>query len=245
MMLRFIHIRVAGAVLPAFLAFAGLVHAHVVPNMTVEAEFGSMGDYALRINVDPRTFLAADPTALPPVPASWYRDQTPEQVAATHDKAQRYLVSSLGVLFNGKKTALPACKIQAMDGTDNTPLKAETQELHLLATVSGQMPEAATTFQIDFAKDANTSLILLQSQAGKTELRPQVVFPGETSRPFQLIQTTAAVAPPADSPPSKTSEIYVIIALSVACVAMIIGWVLLRRYRHHHRSHRRPGDGRM
>ena len=74
--------RVLGAAFLALLEVAGVAHAHVVPNMTVEAEFNSAGGYTLRINVDPRTFLAADPTSLPPVPASWYLEQTPEQAAA-------------------------------------------------------------------------------------------------------------------------------------------------------------------
>ena len=78
------------------LAFATVAGAHVVPSMTVEAEFQSDGGYALRINVDPRTFLAPDPTTLPPVPASWYREQTPEQIAATHERAQYYLAEALG-----------------------------------------------------------------------------------------------------------------------------------------------------
>ena len=235
--------RIIGAVFLTFLAAASTVSAHVVPNMTVEAEFDSTGGYTLRINVDPRTFLAAEPTSLPPVPASWYLEQTPEQVAATHEKAQQYLASSLGLLFDGNKTILPACKIQAMDGADNTPLKADTQEVHLLATASGHLPAQSTTFQVDFAKDANTSLILLHSMAGKTELRPRVVFPGETSPPFQL--KVAAAAPPADPPAPKGSNIYLIIAISVACIVIITGWLLLSHYRHHHRAHRKPGAGKM
>ena len=243
MMYRFFRRRVLGAVFPALLAVAGDLHAHVVPNMTVEAEFNSAGGYTLRINVDPRTFLAADPTSLPPVPASWYLEQTPAQAAATHEKAQQYLASSLGVLFDGKKTELPACKIQAMDGADNTLLKADTQEVHLLATASGELPAAAATFQIDFAKEANTSLILLHTQAGKTELRPQVIFPGETSRPFQL--HVIDVAPSADSSPPRANEVYVIVMLAVACILGFIGRRLLNRFRHHHRAHRKPGDSQL
>ncbi len=241
---RFFSRRISVVVFLTFWAVASIVRAHVVPNMTVEVEFDSAGGYTLRINVDPRTFLASDPTSLPPVPASWYLEQTPEQVAATHEKAQQYLASSLGLLFNKQKTPLPACKIQAMDGADNTPLKADTQEVHLLATASGQLPANSTTFQVDFAKDANTSLILLHSMAGKTELRPQVIFPGETSRPFQLHVVAAAVAP-ADAPASKTNNIYLIITISVACIVIITGWLLLSHYRHHHRAHRKPGAGKM
>ncbi|MBN8422047.1 MAG: hypothetical protein J0L73_24235 [Verrucomicrobia bacterium] len=236
--------RIIGAVFLTFLAVASTVSAHVVPNMTVEAEFDSTGGYTLRINVDPRTFLAAEPTSLPPVPASWYLEQTPEQVAATHEKAQQYLARSLGLLFDGNKTILPACKIQAMDGADNTPLKADTQEVHLLATASGHLPAQSTTFQVDFAKDANTSLILLHSMAGKTELRPRVVFPGETSPPFQL-KVVAAAAPAAEEPSSKANQFYLIVAISVTCIIVIVGWMLLSHYRHHHRAHRRPGDRQM
>ena len=241
MMHRFIRRWVLGAAFPALLTVAGVVRAHVVPNMTVEAEFNSAGSYTLRINVDPRTFLAADPTALPPVPASWYLEQTPEQAAATHEKAQQYLASSLGVLFDGKKTVLPACKIQAMDGADNTLLKADTQEVHLLATASGELPVDVATFQIDFAKEANTSLILLHTQAGKTELRPQVIFPGETSRPFQL--HVIAAAPPVVSSPPEANEVYLIVALAVTIILVFIGRRLLNRFRHHHRAHRKAGDG--
>lgn len=240
---RFFSRRIIGVFL-TFSAVASIVRAHVVPNMTVEAEFDSTGGYTLRINVDPRTFLASDPTSLPPVPASWYLEQTPDQVAATHEKAQQYLARSLGLLFEGKKATLPACKIQAMDGADNTPLKADTQEVHLLAAASGRLPANSTSFQVDFAKDANTSLILLHSMAGKTELRPQVIFPGETSRPFQLHVVAPAALPP-DAPASQAGNIYLIIALSVACIVIITGWLLLSHYRHHHRAHRRPGDRQM
>lgn len=236
--------RALGAVFSAALAVISLAEAHVVPDMTIEADFNSSGGYSLRINVDPRTFLAADPKSLPPVPGSWYREQTPEQVAATHEKAQQYLAKSLGVMFNGQKIALPACEIQAMDGADNTPLSASTQEVHLLATASGPMPADASTFQIDLAKDANTNLILLHTQAGTAELRPQVIFPGETSRPLQL-KVTAAAAPPVVPPPPKTDEVYFIVVLSLVCILCIIGWQMLNHYRHHHRAHRKPGAGKM
>jgi hypothetical protein len=231
--------------LSAALAAVSLAQAHVVPDMTIEADFDAGGGYSLRINVDPRTFLAADPKSLPPVPGSWYRDQTPEQVAATHEKAQQYFVRSLGVLFNGQKIALPACQIQAMDGADNTPLNAETQEVHLLGTASGQVPADATTFQIDFAKDANTSLILLNKKAGTAEIRPQVVFPGETSRPVQLKVVAAVAHQPTVPAPPQANAVYLIVVVSLVCIMGIIGGMLLSRYRHHHRAHRKPGDGRM
>jgi hypothetical protein len=192
--------------LAAFLSVIGVAEAHVVPNMTIEADFAADRSYILRINFDPRTFLAADPTTLPPVPGSWYREQSQEQKAATHQKARDYLSSALGVLFGAQKSVLPDCEIQAIDGEDNNPLKADTQEVHLLATARGWVPETATTFQIDFAKDANTTLILLHTQAGAAEPRPQVIFPGETSRAFQLKTTEPAAPLPASPPPVASNS---------------------------------------
>ncbi|WP_395750454.1 hypothetical protein [Prosthecobacter sp.] len=250
--------RFTGAVTAALLLLVGAAQAHVVPNMTVEADFSSSGAYSLRINVDPRTFLAADPASLPPVPASWYREQTPEQVAVTHEKAREYLVSTLALMFNGQKTALPAFEIQAMDGADNTPLHAETQEVHLLATASGQVPPGAKTFQVDYSKAATIPLILLQKQRGESELRPRVVFGGEISPPFQLkavVATTDVAARPAVVRPAATRpeaapqqqghQVYLIIALSVVCILVIVGWRLLSHYRHYHRAHRKPGAEKL
>ncbi|MCB1279203.1 hypothetical protein [Prosthecobacter sp.] len=220
--------------------------------MTLEADFSAGGTYSLRINVDPRIFLATDPTTLPPVPASWYREQTPEQIAATHQKAQEYLSGALVVLFEGKKDVLPACEIQPIDGSDNTPLKADTLEVHLLAVAKGEVPAGATTFQIDFAHDANTSLILLHTQGGNSDLRPQVIFPGETSRAFHLKAAappvTASPASPqaapsakqSPSPASDANRLYLIVAVSITAILVIVGWQLLKHYRHHHRFHRRP-----
>jgi len=231
----------------AILAFAapGLAGAHVVPNMTVEADFAAEGGYSLRINVDPRTFLAADPTTLPPVPGTWYREQTPEQLAATHEKAGEYLSRALGLLFGGQKTPFPHWAIQAIDGESNTPLTAETQEVHLLVSATGRVPAGAASFQIDFAKDANTTLILLPSHGGQAAPRPQVIFPGETSRSYPLETSppapTPVVAPAAaPQPPVPLFSLGLVITLSVAVMLLIVGWRLLRQYRHHHRAHHRP-----
>ncbi|MGV3662481.1 MAG: hypothetical protein ACO1TE_20015 [Prosthecobacter sp.] len=224
------------------MAFPGPLRAHVVPNTTVEADFSADGGYVLRINVDPRTFMAADPTTLPPVPASWYRDQTQEQVAATHQKAREYLGASLGLIFSGHKVPLPECLFQAIDGDDNTPLDAETQEVHLLATARGTVPNGASSFQIDFAKGANTSLILLSTQPGKAAPRAQVVFPGEVSP--EVILRTETSAPPAPNPAPASEDsmnhIWLILVGGGTLIALIIGWRLLIRYRHHHKFHRKP-----
>lgn len=230
------------AAAPVVLALGCVAEAHVVPNMTIEAGFDSDGGFTLRINVDPRTFLAADPTTLPPVPGSWYREQTPGQTAATHEKAREYLSRALGLVFDGRKIPLPACEIQAIDGADNTPLKPDTQEVHLLATAHSSAPPGSGSFQIDFSKDANTTLILLQGRKGAPDVRTQVVFPGEVSRPFAFqVEKKPEVTAPPRPVVSKAGRVWVGILTASAIIILVIGWRLLARYRHYHRMHRRPG----
>ena len=171
------------------------VQAHSVPSLTVEAIFKTDRSYLLRVNVDPRLFLSTKPTSLPPVEASWYRDQSPEQVKATAKSASDYLASALTAVFSGTSSPLPAITCQPMDGATNLPLNADSKEVHLLAEMRGQAPAAAGDFTLAIGKDANSSVILINSVDGKQERRPQVLFPGETSRPFPLPPAPAAPPP--------------------------------------------------
>lgn len=225
--------------------------AHVVPNTTVEADFAADGTYTLRINLDPRTFLAEDPATLPPVPASWYRDQTPAQVAATQEKARAYLARAISFIFNGDlKHPLPECSIQPINGENNTPLGEDTKEVHLLATAKGVQPPGATVVRLDYSRHATTTMVLLVSQPGKSEPRAIVVFPGELSKEVALSRPVVAPRP---APPSAQSmnavavsqsshSVWFKVVLGVIFVCLIIGWRLLAYYRHHHRMHRRPGQ---
>jgi hypothetical protein len=222
-------------------AFPALVpaclQAHAVPSTEIVASFKKDRSYTLTINLDPRSFLAPDPTTLPPVPGSWYRDQSKEQIAATHAKARDYLAQVVSLIFSTTKAEQPAADLVAIDGNDNTPFKAETEEIHLLATLRGTLPAAASDFQIAYAKTATTSLILLIEHEGETERRPQVIFPGETSRAIKLAAEALPLPPPALP---KSNDFLLMSILSITVILLIIGWRLLIRYRHYHRSHRKP-----
>lgn len=227
----------------ALIALSGLLHAHNVPSMTIESRFTAGGNFDLTFNFDPRAFLAADPRTLPPVEGAWFADQSPDQAAATLEKARDYLRQSLGLLFNGKPFPMPELTLQPIDGADNTPLKPDTQELHMLAKCAASVPEGATEFQVTFAKGAAIDLILLNALENAAERRPQVLFPGETSRPF-VFRSTPPPPTAAVPPPTQNSRIS-IMTLGVALAAVFIGWSLLGKYRHFHRGHRKPKDREM
>jgi hypothetical protein len=224
----------------ALITLTGLLHAHNVPSMTIESRFTASGNFDLTINFDPRAFLATDPRSLPPVAGAWFSDQSPDQAAATLQKAEDYLRQSVGLIFNGRPIPLPKLTIQPIDGADNTPLKADTQELHLLAKCAAPIPEGASEFQIAFAKSAAIDLILLNALENAAERKPQVLFPGETSRPF-VFRSPPSPPPTAVEVSPKGSTISTVM-LVIALAAVFIGWRLLKKYRRFHRGHRKPKD---
>ena len=168
------------------LATSGQLQAHAVPSITVEALFKSDRSYDLKISVDARLFLSDKPTTLPPVEASWYRNQTAEQLQETEKRSNEYIEKALSFLFNGQAEPLSEITYKPMDGATNQPLGPESKEVHLLAEFHGTMPDPAKEFTLGVNKDANTSVILILTKDAETERRPQVLFPGETSRPFEL-----------------------------------------------------------
>jgi hypothetical protein len=159
--------------------------------MTIEADFDAQGHFKMKVNVDPRVIISDQPTTLPPVEAAWYLDQTPEQVKATYEKAVAYLNAQLKIQFGPNAWPLPQVSWQAMDGTTNLPLTAETKEVHLLATIKGSVPADQSTFALGFGQTAQVSLILLLKNPGLTEPKVMVLFPGETSRPFSVTAASA------------------------------------------------------
>ncbi len=184
------------ASLIALVLSTAAARAHVVPNMTIEADFAKDRSYTLRINLDPRVFLSDQPTSLPPVSADWYLSQTEAQKAETYAKATAYLEANLGLSFDGQTAPLPSCEFVALDGATYEAVKPETEETHLLATAKALVPEKAGGFSLAFGREANVSLILINGEEGIEERKPQVIFPGETSRPFKLTQAPAPASVP-------------------------------------------------
>lgn len=190
----------AGGLLPALLALVMplCAYAHQVPSLTVEALFTKDRAYTLRVSLDPRLFLSDQPSSLPPVPIEWFREQTPDQVKATWRQAAEYVREALELKFGDATTRITDCQFQPMDGATNQPLGPDTKEVHLLGEAKGTVPDGCDSFQIALSRNANVSMILLNSFDGEMERRPNVIFPGETSRAFVM-----KVAAPTPEPVTK------------------------------------------
>lgn len=161
-------------------------HAHQVPNMTVEAAFAADGGFEIKVNIDPRVFLSDNPTSLPPVPASWYLDQSEEQRHDTFRQATSHIGRMLKFLLGKEALKEPAIDWQAMDGATSLAVTADTAETHLLGTLRGAVPEGADRFTLEYAREGQVSLILLTTIPGMTEPKVQVLFAGEASRPVAI-----------------------------------------------------------
>ncbi|TDU70911.1 hypothetical protein EI77_02029 [Prosthecobacter fusiformis] len=224
--------------LTAFVLSAHTATAHVVPNMTIEADFNQGGGYTLRMNLDPRVFLSDQPTSLPPVSADWYLNQTDEEKRVTYEKATEYLRANVGLTFNDEKVPLPACEFVALDGATYEEVKPDTTETHLLATGKSEVPEGADSFKIAFGRMANVSLILINGEEGNEERKPQVIFPGETSLPFKITRAAPAEKEALQATEVKGTQgnaggykVMSIFATSVVLIFITAGLVMRRRRR--------------
>jgi hypothetical protein len=221
--------------LTGLLLIAPLLQAHQIPNITLEAMFAADPSYTLRVNLDPRVFLSAQPTALPPVEAGWYLDQSETERTETHRRATEYLQKNLGLRFGSTDVAWPDIEITAIDGSSLEPLKPDTAETHLLAVAKGRAPGATDPFELVFGPEANVSLILLNSEDGKPERRPQVLFPGESSRPYKRTATPVLAAPPPTAPPAPATRGFrfddALLLLGLPLIILVFAWRLRKRSR--------------
>jgi len=169
------------------LGLAAGVQAHQVPNLTLEAEFTTTGEVEFKLNLDPRLFLAEDPKSLPPVPAPWFRDQTEAEKADTLKTALTYVKAALTFFFDAQPAAEWTWEFQPIDGATGEAFTDETAEVHLLATVKTRCPVGGEACSVRLEDPAKAPTVLLNSVNQQAERRPQILFPGETSRPFYYL----------------------------------------------------------
>ena len=189
-------------------AFCGSLSAHTVPVVVIEAEFSSAREAVIKVNLDPRLFLAAQPTAVPPIPASWWFEQDEAAQQNTRKTAAEYVARTF--TFSVGTTPLQGdWKVEPIDSASAFPLGQASTEAHLLAEHRGALPASPGDFKVAVGKECAVAVILLCSNTGDAERRPQSLFPGEISRAFPLpaIPQTMPVSPPAEKGDSTRSRL--------------------------------------
>lgn len=165
----------------------GALSAHTVPVVVIEAEFSATREAVIKVNLDPRLFLSAQPTAVPPVPASWWFEQDEAAKQKTRSDAAGYVERTFG--FSLGATPLKGeWKVEPIDSASAFPLGEASTEAHLLVEHRGPLPLGPGDFKVAVGKDCAVAVILLCSNTGDAERRPQSLFPGETSRAFPTPQ---------------------------------------------------------
>jgi hypothetical protein len=184
--------------------FCGSLHAHTVPVVVIEAEFNANRQAVIKVNLDPRLFLSAQPTLLPPVPASWWFEQDVTAQESTRKAAAEYVQRTFA--FTVGTAGVPAeWKVEPIDSASAFPLGEASTETHLLVEHRGPLPTSAGDFKVAVGKECAVAVILLCSNAGDQERRPQSLFPGETSRPF-VLPALPQTALKSDSTPGQAQE---------------------------------------
>ncbi len=205
---------------------------HQVPNLTIETHFAADQHYRITVNLDPRVFLSEQPTSLPPLPASWYANLPPDGRDEMQKKAQAYLEKNLTLHFGDPPSAFPSCTLEPVDGATAGPVTPETTEVHLLASAQSKIIAGAQSFHLDFGQDAKVSLILLNASTDTPERRPEVLFPGETSRPYPLPRSVPSTATAPVITDNKTSPLtmrWIPWAIGSAVALLFFGWFKFRQ----------------
>lgn len=165
--------------------FLGVLNAHTVPTLVVEAEFTTGKNASLKVNLDPRLFLSVPPSSLPPVPASWWFDQDENSKAESIKKAGSYIDKIL--TFRVGETIMNGTwQITPIDSVSAFPLVTSSAEVHLLAEYTSSLSNTDGVFTLEVSKDCPVGLILVNSLEGVDERKPQSLFAGETSLGFTL-----------------------------------------------------------
>lgn len=216
-----------------FILTAVRIQAHPIPTLVVEALFHPDRTCELKVNLDPRLFLHEVPSTLPPVPGSWWWDQSEADRAANQDRARQYLASTLQFAF-GTAQAQPTWTVQAIDSTLTTELSPTSAEVHLLASCRVDPTADASEFKLTLARSAAVPVILLNSELGNPKITPQSVYPGETSRAFALpFKTTASSEPPATIPPlapqnASSTPLRLVLAATLLTGLAAVFWLTRR-----------------
>jgi hypothetical protein len=209
--------------------------AHTVPTIEVEAEFTRERSVTLHVNVDARLFLAAQPTALPPVPASWWFDQSETERAKTMEQTRAYVAKTLSFTVGGKKFE-PIWNVVAIDSATVMPLAPGSAEAHLLCEYQGKIPDAPGGFQLRVAESCAVGVILLNSMEGDDQRAPQALFPGEDSRKFPLPERVGEkgrekLGATAESKGAASTPLWVWSIPAAVLLLACFGWRALKKLR--------------
>lgn len=170
--------------LVAALCLFSIAWGHPVPDIPVRAYFTPEGKCTLTVEVDPRCF-EADPENAPSLMQPIVASLKPERVAELKAKAGALVEKYVEFLFEPSGVVKPEFAFE-FTGHNRGPLETEDDIAVLTGTWETRVPEGSTAWRIRATKVTPLAVVFRNYISGMEHPKFSVLFPGETSFPFDL-----------------------------------------------------------
>lgn len=167
--------------------FAGVASAHPEPDIPVRSQFMKDGSCTVKIELDPRCFVA-EPITTPYTVKSELDAMTLERKEELRKLSRELINMSVEFLFEPSGKVAPDFAVE-FSGINEAPLKNDEDPVMLICTWKTKPPVGATGWKLRATKAAKFAVIFRNHIEGVEQPRFSVLFPGETS--FLLELTTA------------------------------------------------------
>jgi alkaline phosphatase D len=170
--------------LVATLCLFSIAWGHPVPDIPVRAYFTPEGKCTLTVEVDPRCF-EADPENAPSLMQPVVTTLKPERVAELKTQARNLVEKYIEFFFEPTGVVKPVFRFE-FTGHNQGPLDREDDIAVLTGTWETRVPEGSTSWRIRATQETPLAVIFRNYLSGVEQPKFSVLFPGETSFPFDL-----------------------------------------------------------
>lgn len=172
------------ALLLTALAFPFMLHAHAVPDIPVRTYFTQDGKCTVMVEVDPRCF-EVDPNTAPSLLKPILPTLSAERMTELRSKATALVKRYIEFLFEPTGPLLPDFSFE-FTGHDRAPLVTDEDIVVLTGSWETRVPAGAATWRIRATKETPLAVVFRNYIEGIENPKFSVLFPGETSFPFEL-----------------------------------------------------------
>lgn len=170
--------------LTAALSLITTAWAHPVPDIPVRTYFTPEGKCTLTVEVDPRCFNA-DPNTAASLMQPILPTLSEERVTELKTKAKELVEKYIEFFFEPAGPIQPNFSFD-FTGHDRSPLDSEDDVVVLTGTWETQVPPGTQAWRIRATQETPLAVVFRNYLSGVEHPKFSVLFPGETSFPFDL-----------------------------------------------------------
>ena len=168
----------------AFLALPQIIQAHAVPDIPVRTYFTQDGKCTVMVEVDPRCF-EADPNTAPSLLNSILPSLSNERKTQLRQKATELVKRYVEFYFEPTGAVSPDFSFE-FTGHDRAPLSMDEDVVVLNGSWETRVPAGALSWRVKATKNTPLAVVFRNYIEGLENPKFSVLFPGETSFPFEL-----------------------------------------------------------